>query len=129
MTRANDIRKLRKLLHRRRRDILTTVESVHREVAGLKEQDRDPEYEESAQVELADYTLSHLAETQRRELTLIDAALQRIEAKVFGICIECGEEIPFERLEVLPFALRCEEDAEAKEAEQRQSGAIATPSL
>ncbi|HYH95978.1 MAG TPA: TraR/DksA family transcriptional regulator, partial [Hyalangium sp.] len=77
MTRANDLIKIRALLQRRRREILTATEGAHRELTALKNQERDPEYEENAQAELADYTLSSLMESQRREVMLIDAALRR----------------------------------------------------
>jgi DnaK suppressor protein len=128
MTRSNDIRTLRELLHRKRRDILQVSKGTHDELQALKGQERDPEFEEAAQTELADYTLSRLLETQRRELMLIDAALQRIEQKVYGECIDCGADIPYERLEALPFALRCEEDATRHELETL-GGPYATPSL
>lgn len=46
---------------------------------------------------------------QRREQQLlkIDAALQRIDAGEFGICLECGEEINIRRLEADPAYTRC----------------------
>ncbi|MFZ5469522.1 MAG: TraR/DksA family transcriptional regulator, partial [Myxococcota bacterium] len=105
MARGTDVMKIRKLLLRRRRDILKTALAARHEAQALKEQERDPEYEENAQVELAHYTLSHLMEAQRKEILLIDAALQRIDAGVFGVCVDCGQPISMERLEVLPFAL------------------------
>ena len=37
----------------------------------------------------------------------LDAALERIHAGVYGICIECGGEIGFDRLSVYPTAKRC----------------------
>lgn len=129
MARARDIASIRQALQRRRREILELSLATRREVQALKEQERDPEYEENAQVELADYTLSHLVEAQRRELLMIDAALQRIEAGAFGLCVDCGQEIVLDRLKALPFALRCEEDAERTEAEQRSRGTVATPTL
>jgi DnaK suppressor protein len=127
MTRANDIRKIRELLHRRRREMLQAAEGTRSELAALKNQERDPELEENAQSELADYTLSHLIETQRRELRLIDSALSRIDQDRFGRCIDCDQDINFERLLALPFALRCEEDARRHEMETR--GGYAVPSL
>lgn len=120
--------KIRELLQRRRREILTVNMGTHRELAALKDQERDPEYEENAQAELADYTLSSLMESQRREIMLIDAALRRMDMGVFGDCVDCGFEIPLERLEALPFAIRCEEDASRHELETR-GGPHATPSL
>ncbi|XXF75550.1 TraR/DksA family transcriptional regulator [Myxococcaceae bacterium GXIMD 01537] len=128
MTRANDLLKIREILQRRRREILNASAGAHRELSALKDQERDPEYEENAQSELADYTLSSLMESQRREMMLIDAALRRMDTGVFGTCVDCGNEIPIERLEALPFAIRCEEDASRHELELR-GGPSATPSL
>jgi DnaK suppressor protein len=128
MTRANDLTKIRELLQRRRREVLSATEGAHRELTALKNQERDPEYEENAQSELADYTLSSLVESQRREIMLIDAALRRMDTGVFGECVDCGYEIPLDRLEALPFAIRCEEDATRHELETR-GGHAAAPSL
>ncbi|HZH18188.1 MAG TPA: TraR/DksA C4-type zinc finger protein [Archangium sp.] len=128
MKRTNDLLKIRELLQRRRRDILMATQGAQRELTALKDQDRDPEYEENAQTELADYTLSSLMETQRREVMLIDAALRRMDTGVFGACVDCGYDIPIERLEALPFAIRCEEDATRHELEVR-GGHQATPTL
>jgi DnaK suppressor protein len=111
MTREQDIGRIRELLQKRRRGILSAALAARGEVEALKAQDRDPEFEENAQVELADYTLSSLMEAQRRELMAIDAALTRIDQNQFGECVDCGSDIPFERLAALPFAIRCEEDA------------------
>jgi DnaK suppressor protein len=40
-------------------------------------------------------------------LLQIDDALSRISAGDYGQCMECGEEIPEKRLELLPFAQFC----------------------
>lgn len=34
-------------------------------------------------------------------------ALRRVDEGTFGVCIDCGIEIPFERLRAAPMALRC----------------------
>lgn len=41
------------------------------------------------------------------ELALVEAALQRFDAKAYGDCIDCAEPIPLSRLQVQPAALRC----------------------
>ena len=48
-----------------------------------------------------------------RELAEIDAALQRLyqTPNKFGICEDTGKEIPYARLEIIPWARTCE-DAE-----------------
>ena len=53
------------------------------------------------------------------ELNEIDAALQRIEAGVYGICQDCEAEIGSRRLAAYPTARRC---IECKEVFEKQSG-------
>lgn len=123
-----EVRRIRERLQKRRRDLLDANEATRNEYSALKEAERDPEYEEGAQTELADYTLTQLLENQRRELMLIDAAFQRIDQGTFGVCVDCGGDIPMDRLEAVPFAIRCEEDARRREQE-RIGGTYATPSM
>lgn len=42
-----------------------------------------------------------------QQLALVDAAIERIEHGTYGQCTSCGEPIPEERLEVLPWAATC----------------------
>jgi len=128
MPRENQIRRIREQLQRRRRDLLISNEATRAELADLKRAELGAEYEEGAQAELADYTLSQLIENQRRELMLIDAAFQRMDQGNFGVCVDCGIDIPVERLEAVPFAIRCEEDARRREQE-RAGGHWATPTM
>lgn len=37
----------------------------------------------------------------------LQAAMRRMDEGSYGICIDCGVDIPFERLQVQPSALRC----------------------
>lgn len=111
----------------RRRVLLETRESQQGELRALQAQERDPEYEEGAQVKLADDVLTTLSETARREVMQIDAALGRMDEGEYGRCIDCGEEIPVDRLRALPFTLRCQEDEEERERKLR--GNAPRPSL
>jgi DnaK suppressor protein len=45
----------------------------------------------------------------------------------YGECMDCGQEIPIERLRALPFTLRCQEDEEERERTLR--GNVPRPSL
>ena len=123
------VRQIREQLQRRRRDLVAANQSTRDELTALKAAEKDPEYEESAQTELADYTLSQLLESQRRELMLIDAAFQRMDHGEFGTCVDCGAEISIDRLEALPFAIRCEECATAHEQERIASAYTSQPSV
>ena len=46
-----------------------------------------------------------------RELAEIDAALERLykTPEKFGICEDTGKDIPFERLDIIPWARTCEQ--------------------
>ena len=51
-----------------------------------------------------DYTLE---ENEERVIGAIDAALTRIDDGTYGRCASCGESINAERLEALPWTMRC----------------------
>jgi DnaK suppressor protein len=60
-----------------------------------------------------------LKEAERRELLLVEKALAKMSTGSFGICEDCGEEIPQKRLLVLPEARLC---AHCQAYEERQMG-------
>ncbi|MCF6265752.1 MAG: TraR/DksA family transcriptional regulator [Desulfuromusa sp.] len=51
--------------------------------------------------------LMNLSETQRSRVRDIDAALERMDKGVYGLCMRCEEEIPARRMEVRPFSRYC----------------------
>jgi DnaK suppressor protein len=64
----------------------------------------------------------HLAEIEvdRARLHGIEQAQLRMAEGRYGICVECGEEIPRERLLAQPMAIRCAACQAAAEAMQRR---------
>jgi DnaK suppressor protein len=58
-----------------------------------------------------------LAQMKRETLNRIDAALDRLNQGRYGRCIECGDDIPAARLRALPFAVRCLDCEDAREAD------------
>ncbi len=48
-----------------------------------------------------------LDDRESGELRTINAALQRMEEGVYGLCTDCGVEIPLARLQAAPEAARC----------------------
>lgn len=50
---------------------------------------------------------AELAERRTEELHAVEAALARIADGEYGICIDCGGEIGYERLRAFPMARRC----------------------
>ncbi|WP_124950970.1 TraR/DksA family transcriptional regulator [Sulfuriferula thiophila] len=55
---------------------------------------------------LADLNVA-MIDRQIHELRDIEAARLRIQNKVFGVCLDCGDPIAFERLMAYPTAKRC----------------------
>jgi DnaK suppressor protein len=52
--------------------------------------------------------MTAFGQTQAQEqLTEINAALDRIDAGMFGLCLSCGLEISLKRLEAIPWAQYC----------------------
>jgi DnaK suppressor protein len=58
-----------------------------------------------------------LAQMKRETLGRIDTALDRLNQGRYGRCSECGEEIAAGRLRALPFAVRCLDCEDAREAD------------
>ncbi|HEX9241182.1 MAG TPA: TraR/DksA family transcriptional regulator [Anaeromyxobacter sp.] len=102
-------------LQRRRRIILETSRRADAEIEALRAAERIPEFEEGAQSEHEQFTLARLSETQRKEVTQIDAALARLEAGEYGVCRDCGGDIDPRRLAALPYAMLCTECASHRE--------------
>jgi len=113
--RVKELDEVRNELLRRRLSILETARRAQGELDALRGAERDPEFEEGAQSEHEQYTLSLLGEVQRRQIALIDAALSRIANGEYGTCIDCESEIDPKRLRALPFALQCAECATRRE--------------
>ena len=64
-----------------------------------------------------------LSDREREKLRNIDDALIRIQEGEYGICEECGCDIPLGRLKVVPFAhycVKCKEDIEKMQAQTKR---------
>ncbi len=63
-------------------------------------------------------TIEAIGAQELKSLRLIDAALGRISANRYGVCMKCGSQIPRERLEAIPYALLC---IDCKSSEERRN--------
>lgn len=50
---------------------------------------------------------SQLAEVESAELAQINVALERMATGDYGVCAECGRNIPLARLTAIPYATHC----------------------
>lgn len=119
--RESEIEEIRVMLIQRRRELLaelrTDLKSMH---APEKPRSADPTDQAS---DAADGALNMaLAQTESDELAQIETALARIESGDFGICEECGQSIPAERLKVLPYAVTCIDCKRNLEQSKREEG-------
>jgi DnaK suppressor protein len=55
-------------------------------------------------------------------LKYLDDALARLDEGKYGVCIRCGEAIPFERLMAVPFALQCVDCQGKRNDGERRAG-------
>jgi DnaK suppressor protein len=97
---------LRQLLLRQREETLARVRSIgnSQNSEGLS----TPGDEMDVARSLADVeTHASLVENAENKVRRIDSALSQLELGDYGICANCGEEIPLARLEAVPFAIYC----------------------
>lgn len=62
---------------------------------------------------------------QQKQMKEIQDALERLKAKEYGVCEECGEAIPEQRLRLYPaarFCVRCQEEADYHEKLREETG-------
>ncbi len=110
---------IRLKLQERRRSLMSWRAAEEQGVDEVRQGLSSSELEEAAQANADERSLESLSDSQRREVQLIDAALARIDAGTYGVCISCGGNIARGRLTALPFAVRC---AECEEESGRGRG-------
>ena len=66
-----------------------------------------PDLNDQATAEMDQHFMLSLKERERNLLKHIDDALARLATDKYGICEECGEEIPLRRLQVRPMTTLC----------------------
>jgi DnaK suppressor protein len=75
----------------------------------------------SVTISAEDVNFTKLAR-KRASIRMIEEALLKLDRGSYGICEECGDEIPEGRLMVMPFALHCRGCQELIEERQRVEG-------
>ena len=96
----------RELLLRKRQDLMRAY-SISK---GDSQSDLDNGTEDYVDYAVNSYArefLLSLTEMERKQLLLVEDALNRIDRGEYGYCQQCGEEIAAKRLEVQPWARHC----------------------
>ena len=82
--------------------LLASTEERYRELAGMVHDAAD----DSVADLLMDVNLKGM-DRDARELAAVNAALVRLARGAYGVCIDCGVDIDYRRLEAQPAAARC----------------------
>jgi RNA polymerase-binding protein DksA len=90
-------------------------DALREDVSAHGEPTTVPTHPADADVEGLDEQIA-LAQNEEQLLEDVEAALERIEAGMYGKCVECGREISRERLNALPWVATCIECARKAEA-------------
>ncbi len=120
---------LDRLVEKLKTDYQTLLREVRTELENSDDQhridllNREPgdSGDESMANALADFNVAIL-DRQIHGLRDIEAAFRRIENEEYGVCIDCGEEIGFDRLMAYPTAKRCIVCQERREKQYAQEG-------
>ena len=109
------------LLAELREDAARTRDQPYAEHAGIAPDAGD----ESVATLIADLEQADLTR-DLDEFRALEAAREKLKSGEYGICIECGTDIGFDRLKASPSALRC---IQCQERHEKTYGGTPKPSL
>lgn len=101
-----EMQRFKELLLEKRVELVHDVEEVRSRAAEDTEEE-DKDYIDDAVSSYTKEFLYSLSDLERKQLVLVDRALEAIEEETYGTCEECGEEIEEKRLKAVPWAIHC----------------------
>lgn len=104
--REQRLEKIKKRLIELREELLTEVRSKNAEAANLRDEGVADIADQGLTDNLSEL-LHLLSDNKREEIMNIDEALDRLRQGRYGQCLECGEPIDIERLELRPYTRFC----------------------
>lgn len=119
----SQLREIRLLLHRRKSLIEEEIRKDFSRALEDSEEDTtvvDVGEGDESHVDVGKEMSFQVISRRSNELKKIREALLRIESGDYGVCEECGSQIRFERLKVMPFAQLCKECQENSENKARE---------
>lgn len=121
-----ELSRIREMLSQKRRDITEHIQSELTELENPEKKHR-ADLEEIASDTHESDSLCEIMGIESTQIDQIERALQQIDNGTYGICEDCGGEIPLVRLQALPFATQC--IACKRRAEVRGEFSAARPML
>ncbi len=98
-----DLQKRRAELEQRLDELEKRLQQIDEELDSHNSKD----WEDMATEREEDEVLEGMGLSAQAEIRMIKAALTRMDADEYGYCVECGDDISPERLDVLPFTPFC----------------------
>lgn len=102
-----DLEKRRAQLLARKGELTERLVEIDAELDAHQSKD----WEEMATEREGDEVLEGMGASGKAEISMINAALERIDDGEYGFCARCGGEISEKRLDVLPYTPVCRECA------------------
>ena len=110
---------IRRALERQRADLLEEVGDV---LTQHKTPEALPDVSDQASAEEDQRFSMRIMEREQNLLKKVNEALERMKNQTYGICEQCGEDIPYKRLKARPvttFCIECKTLQEQKEQARR----------
>ncbi len=107
-------------LQQKREDILSEAGKTLSEMTDQNQNVPDPN--DRATIESGRSFELRIRDRERKLLSKIEEALQRVEDGEYGICEDCGDEIGLKRLEARPVTTLCIDCKTAQETKERSQG-------
>ena len=95
---------IRRALERQRADLLEEVGEV---LTQHKDKEALPDVSDQASAEENQRFSMRIREREQKLLKKITEALDRMNSQTYGICEQCGEDIPYKRLKARPVTTLC----------------------
>lgn len=109
-----EIRNLKDLFEKQRTETLAAIDRLDRKARAATGSDPEDVGDKSVSSYSKEFLFQQLS-VNRSRLKRLDAALGRIRGGNFGVCSNCGNEIPSKRLEAMPWAEYCRDCQEELE--------------
>ncbi|MFP4393405.1 MAG: RNA polymerase-binding protein DksA [Desulfohalobiaceae bacterium] len=113
----SDLQYFREHLHKMLEEIQAKGQSTLEDMSGTNQMYADPA--DRASQESDQFFTLRLRDRDRKLVSKINAALERIEEGTYGICESCGDEISIPRLKARPVTTQCINCKSKQEEEEK----------
>lgn len=94
----------------RRAQLQARYAELEKRIAAVEDEldsEHSSDWEELATEREGDEVLEGVGNSAQQEIRQIEAALERLDSGEYGVCTNCGDPIPEERLNILPYTPFC----------------------